>query len=206
MTLPARTHYKGSIPISDEPLVCAFENFLSDKEIDHLIQAGKSSLQPAETVAESGAIERTGRSGTIAWVPQRHDVVIAVLTERICALVGLPLAHTEPLQLVHYTNSQGYAPHYDGWNPDTPGGKECLQRGGQRVLTCLLYLNDVVGSGGTVFPKLQLGVDARKGRMLLFHNCCKDTATLHPNSVHAGLPVKNGEKWVCNLWFRERAF
>ena len=27
--------------------------------------------------------------------------------------------------------------------------------------------------------------------------------SLHPDSNHAGLPVLAGDKWACNLWYRE---
>ncbi|HAJ77322.1 MAG TPA: hypothetical protein DCM64_12835 [Gammaproteobacteria bacterium] len=49
-------------------------------------------------------------------------------------------------------------------------------------------------------------VRARKGRMLLFHNCHSQSTIRHPESLHGGLPVNSGEKWACNLWFREKAF
>ena len=32
----------------------------------------------------------------------------------------------------------------------------------------------------------------------------KDTTNIPPKSLHAGMPVTNGEKWIVNLWFRER--
>lgn len=206
MSFPPHTRYAGSIHLSDAPTACVFEHFLSEEEIVHLLRAGQDRARPAQAITDNGAVGNSGRTGTVCWIPQRHDPVIAALAERICTVVGLPLDNTEPFQLVHYLPSQGYAPHYDGWNPETEAGKRCMARGGQRLVTCLLYLNDVVGSGATVFPKLRMGVDARKGRMLLFHNCITGTADLHPDSLHAGLPIRVGEKWVCNLWFRESRF
>lgn len=206
MTPPLRARYEHSIHLHDDPVVCVFENFLSEDEISHLIEAGRNGLKPAQTIVDSGKVENTGRTGNVCWIPQRHDPVIAALAERISSLVGLPLANSEPFQLVHYRETQSYAPHFDGWDPTTEAGKRCMVRGGQRLVTCLLYLNDVQGSGATVFPRLKMGMDARKGRMLLFHNCANGTATLHPDALHGGTPVRNGEKWICNLWFRERSF
>ncbi|MDP1932621.1 MAG: 2OG-Fe(II) oxygenase [Gammaproteobacteria bacterium] len=206
MILPPHTRYEGSIHVHDDPVVCVFENFLGENEIHHLIQAGRDGLKPAQTIVDSGKVENTGRTGKVCWIPQHHDPVIAALAARISAVVSLPLTNSEPFQLVHYTDSQSYAPHFDGWNPATEAGKRCMARGGQRLVTCLLYLNDVPGSGATVFPRLKIGVDARKGRMLLFHNCANGTTELHPDAVHGGMPVRNSEKWICNLWFRERHF
>lgn len=198
--------YAGGDVVNDEPFICVFEKFLSDDEIEHLIQAGSSNLEPAKTIRNDGVIENTGRTGSIGWISQRHDPVITALSERVSRIVGLPSANSEPYQLVQYRTQQYYAPHYDGWDSASEAGKRCMARSGQRLVTCLLYLNDVIGSGGTVFPKLRIGIGARKGRLLVFHNCYNGSARLHPDSVHGGLPVKSGEKWVCNLWFRERGF
>lgn len=194
------------ILLHEEPLIFVQDDFATGDEIRHLQQAGKDRLKPAATITDDGTVTTTGRSGSVCWVPQHHDPVIAALAQRLSALVGLPLSHSEPFQLVHYAATQGYAPHYDGWQADTEAGRRCMARSGQRLVTCLLYLNDVPGSGGTAFVRLKFGVDARRGRLLVFHNCHKGSNLLHPDTLHAGMPVRSGEKWVCNLWFREREF
>jgi prolyl 4-hydroxylase len=81
-----------------------------------------------------------------------------------------------------------------------------MAKGGQRLVTCLMYLNDVAVGGGTTFPKLNLEVSARKGSMLVFYNCYRDSTLRHPDSLHGGLPVQRDEKWACNLWFREAPY
>jgi len=60
--------------------------------------------------------------------------------------------------------------------------------------------------GGTGFPKLEVEVAAKPGRMCIFHDLIGDGPERHPKALHAGLPVKAGEKWACNLWFRERPY
>jgi prolyl 4-hydroxylase len=30
--------------------------------------------------------------------------------------------------------------------------------------------------------------------------------TRHPKSLHGGSPVWGGQKWACNLWFRQHAY
>ena len=39
---------------------------------------------------------------------------------------------------------------------------------------------------------------------MVFDNCEAGTTGVHPQSLHAGMPVDEGEKWAANLWFRER--
>ena len=42
--------------------------------------------------------------------------------------------------------------------------------------------------------------------MVIFHNLYEGQSVRHRNSLHGGLPVTAGEKWACNLWFRERRY
>lgn len=39
----------------------------------------------------------------------------------------------------------------------------------------------------------------------MFENCARGTVVRHENSLHAGAPVEEGEKWLATLWFREVA-
>ncbi|MDP1931045.1 MAG: 2OG-Fe(II) oxygenase [Gammaproteobacteria bacterium] len=206
MSTALRTGYEGGSLLHGEPLVHVFDDFLSATEVIHLLSAGAGKLEPAKvSLAEKGAASK-GRTGRNCWIPHRHDVVIGTLCERISTLVEIPLRQTESLQLIHYFEQQEYAPHFDAWDASTEAGQRCMARGGQRLVTCLMYLNDVDAGGGTIFPKMNITVDARKGRLLVFHNCHVGTTTRHPASLHGGMPVLAGEKWACNLWFRERAY
>ena len=131
------------------------------------------------------------------------DAVIEELSLRLAEVAGNGLEYAESLQVVHYASGEEYSPHYDAWDKSTERGRRCMARGGQRMLTCLLYLNDVEHGGGTSFPNLDMEIRARKGRMVLFHNCHPGSTVCHPDSLHGDLPVLQGEKWVCNFWFRE---
>lgn len=203
MSTLVRSHYPGSTPVHNEPLVCVFDDFISTREIRRLKAAAEDRLEPARVMENSGSINRNGRTGSVCWIRKDHDDVISALADRVSDLVGIALTQAEPFQLVHYGPAQSYAPHYDGWDAETEAGRRCLVRGGQRLVTCLLYLNDAAGSG-TLFPRIGKTVEARRGRLLVFHNCVAGGTVLHPHSLHGGLPVRAGEKWVCNLWFRER--
>ena len=50
--------------------------------------------------------------------------------------------------------------------------------------------------------------EPKKGDVVVFHNTLTETPApthpkIHPKSLHAGMPVIKGEKWMVNLWFRE---
>lgn len=201
-----QTPYETSKHVNDDPLVEVLENYVSDEEVAHLLCAARDQLQRAVVSSSEGGIESAGRTGQNCWVKHDHDPVIDQLTTRISKLVGIPLDRAESIQVVHYGHGQEYAPHFDAWDADTARGQRCMARGGQRLVTCLIYLNDVSEGGGTCFPKLDLEVRAVKGRMVIFHNCHSGTNIRHPDSLHGGMPVLAGEKWACNLWFRESIY
>ena len=62
--------------------------------------------------------------------------------------------------------------------------------------------------GGTDFPELGFTIPPNKGDVVVFHNTLKEEPQsnypkIHPKSLHAGMPVLSGNKWIVNLWFRE---
>ncbi len=206
MTIQTRNFYEIGRQVNDDPLVCVFENFLSEQEIEQLLSAAKPKLAPALVSSAENGVVSSGRTGSTCWIPLNYNEVIEELTLRIAEVVGISLENAESLQVVHYDQSQEYAPHYDAWVAESESGKRCMQRGGQRLVTCLIYLNDVESGGGTSFPKLDMEIVAKKGRMVIFHNCYPGQTVRHPDTLHGGMPVLEGEKWACNLWFREKVY
>jgi len=79
------------------------------------------------------------------------------------------------------------------------------QHEAQRVSTVFVYLNDVMEGGGTDFPRLGVHVEPERGKAVKFLNC-GDDGRPNPETLHAGLPVIRGEKWLATLWFWDRPF
>ena len=198
--------YSDGEHLNDSPAVHLFEGFVTPREARQLIAAAESKMKRATVSADTAGITSKGRTGNNCWIPHDHSPEILNLAQRISHLVGIELIQAESFQIIHYRETQQYAAHYDAWDADTERGQRCMQRGGQRLVTCLIYLNDVARGGGTGFPKLDLEVRAVTGRMVVFHNCYEGTNQRHPDSLHGGLPVEDGEKWAVNLWFRERPY
>lgn len=206
MTAKPRKFYETGNPVNEDPLVCVFEDFLSQEEIDEMLHAARPKLQQALVSSDKAGVESAGRTGSNCWIPHAYNPVIEELSLRVAEVVGIGLEYAESLQMIYYGEGQEYAPHYDAWDAATERGRRCMIKGGQRLVTCLLYLNEPAQGGGTAFPKLDMEVRAKKGRMLLFHNCHEGSSVRHPDSLHGGLPVIAGEKWACNFWFREREY
>ena len=71
-------------------------------------------------------------------------------------------------------------------------------------MTALLYLSDVPGGGQTLFSELGLVVEPRQGRELVFANCEPTSpSVVDRQTLHAGTPVLEGEKWAANKWVRQ---
>ena len=71
--------------------------------------------------------------------------------------------------------------------------------------TICTYLNHVECGGETVFPQADVSVSPMAGRAIVFDNLSADGQP-DPASLHAGLPVTAGEKWLATLWLRERRY
>lgn len=206
MTVKLRDFYEIGQKVNDDPLVYVFENFVSEQEVNQLLAAAKPKLKQALVSSNKAGTESIGRSGSNCWIPFKQHRLIEDLSLRVAEVVGLPLDQAESLQVIYYSQDQEYAPHYDAWDAATERGRRCMIKGGQRMVTCLLYLSDVEEGGGTSFPNLEMEVRAKKGRMVLFHNCYGGRNLRHPDCLHGGLPVVKGEKWACNFWFRESVY
>ena len=201
-----REDYSAGTQIAAEPPAFLFEDYLSPAECEHLVALSEPDMTRAVVSGGADGVESEGRTGGVKWLQHDSTPTTRAIAERTATLVGLPLENAESLQVINYGPGQEYKPHYDAWVPGTETGDRCLARGGQRLVTCLFYLNQLDAGGGTYFPRLDIEVLPRQGRMLLFHNCHPASINRHPGSLHGGMPPTAGTKWACNLWFRAESF
>lgn len=206
MQATVKESYDFGIELADDPLVIMEDDILSEAECEHIIRLARVDMKQATVSSDDMGVASAGRSGSNCWVPHTKTPVVRKAMERISDMVGIPLSNAESLQVIHYDEGQEYRPHFDAYDLNTERGVRCTQKGGQRLVTALLYLNTPDSGGGTAFPELGLEVPAIGGRMVLFHNTRPLTTYVHPLSKHGGLPVVTGEKWACNLWFREERY
>jgi len=200
------TTYAEGRQLHELPSVWLFENFATQEEMAALREAAWEQLRPAQVSGDKDGYISPGRTGSNCWVRHDHCALTLSLASRIADLVGIPLENAESYQVVYYGPGQEYRAHFDAWDADTERGQRCMARGGQRLVTTLLYLNHVEAGGATGFPKLELDVHPLPGNLLLLPHRYPGTARRHELSLHGGLPVTAGEKWAANLWFRERTY
>ncbi|MFN8768312.1 MAG: 2OG-Fe(II) oxygenase [Lysobacteraceae bacterium] len=132
--------------------------------------------------------------------PLMEDVAMRLLQRRLCGLAGCPAINAEPMVVLRYRPGQEYRLHRDLLPPSTLADP-VQGRGGQRVATVLAYLNAVDEGGETDFPRRDVRVAPRAGAALVFRNLRPDGSP-DEDSLHAGLPVRRGEKWIATLWIR----
>ena len=75
---------------------------------------------------------------------------------------------------------------------------------GQRIATFLLCLEAAETGGGTAYPHAGLTVEYETGTAAMHFNVTPD-GRADPHSLHRGLPVVRGEKWLLRTTLRERS-
>jgi len=206
MSLTLKSGYEIGEQVANDPVIWVFDGFVSDLEREHIVEIAARRMSDAK-VSRSGAdAHSVKRTGSVAWVRHDQTPIVRGLVKRVSDLVGVPSNHSESLQVIHYAETQEYRPHYDAWDITTAKGREKTVIGGNRAVTALMYLNDVGEGGGTSFPNLEVEVEAVPGRMVIFHDLYPGQSERHVDSLHGGTPVIGGEKWACNLWFRESRY
>lgn len=206
MSIELKPTYGTGKPLASDPVIWVIDDFVTAAECAHVIRLARDRLGEAQVSRVGENSPDQTRTGRTAWIWHHESPMISALVARVSELVGIPSSHAEPLQVVHYGVEQQYQPHFDGWDVATPTGHEHTKMGGNRAVTALMYLSDVDGGGATSFPTLGLEVDAVPGRLCIFHGITDGGRLPHPDSLHGGMPVSAGEKWACNLWFRERPY
>ncbi len=185
------------------PRIVLFGDVLSPEECDSLIELARPRMRRSTVVdPETGGSQlHEARTSSSTEFERGATPLLERIERRLAKLVDWPYEHGEGLQVLHYGPGQEYEPHYDWFDPAAPGAGALLERGGQRVATIVMYLNDPECGGGTSFPDAHLEIGAARGSALFFSYDRPHAAT---RTLHGGMPVVRGEKWVATKWLRER--
>jgi prolyl 4-hydroxylase len=187
------------------PRVVVFGNLLSAEECEALIADAEPRLRRSLTVETQtgGEALNEARTSDGMFFRRGETPIVTRIEARIAKLLNWPLEFGEGLQVLHYRPGAEYKPHYDYFNPEEPGTPKILQRGGQRVGTLVMYLNEPTRGGGTTFPDVGLEVAPQRGNAVFF---AYDRPHPSTKTLHGGAPVIAGEKWVATKWLREQEF
>ncbi|MBP6534373.1 MAG: 2OG-Fe(II) oxygenase [Arenimonas sp.] len=182
-----------------------FAELLSAEECLYIQCLGGPLLQPSRSVGPDGKwhLNQIRTSHDFQFLPEHEELTLKLLQLRLANAAQLPLSNAEPLILLRYQPGQEYKPHRD-YLP--PSRYVALEAGGagQRLRTVIAYLNAPETGGETAFPLLGQSIKPQRGHVLRFDNMDGD-GRINEHSLHAGLPVKQGLKWICTLWIRQNA-
>ena len=182
-------------------MIKVIDYFLNDEDCDALIELAKPQLHTATVLGEAIEGYRTAETTFFHFSNE--------LTDKIQNLIafesGIPVVNQEKISIIKYNRGGEYKTHHDFFHPNTDYYDSEVSRGGQRTQTFLFYLNDDYHGGQTDFPTKKIMVTPKKGRVLVWKNL-KDDGSPDYESLHAGLPVLAGIKWIAVVWIRENKF
>lgn len=124
------------------------------------------------------------------------------IDESIADLLGIDPVHGETMQGQRYAVGQQFRAHHDYFNESQPYWPRMQETGGQRTWTAMIFLNAVEEGGATWFPLAGIRVSPRPGLLLAWNNMKPDGAP-NETTLHEGMPVIAGTKYIVTKWFRE---
>mmetsp|Transcript_873 Transcript_873/g.951 ORF Transcript_873/g.951 Transcript_873/m.951 type:complete len:463 (+) Transcript_873:89-1477(+) len=189
--------------ISAKPKVLLIKNLLSKYEIDHIISKGVKVVKGSMVGSGANGFASNTRTSENGWIKRKSSEILDKVYYRFGDVLGMTDEQLqddtrggiiENLQFVRYLKDQKYDAHHDFGNTGTIY---------QRFSTLLIYLMVPEKGGGTSFPKAFNGqgisVKPSAGDAVLFYSMLED-GNGDDMSLHSGMPVESGLKYVCNLW------
>ncbi|MEN3351936.1 MAG: prolyl 4-hydroxylase [Betaproteobacteria bacterium] len=190
----------------DAPRLVTHAGFLTPALCTYLMERAPSKLVEAKVYdAYAGGLKvdpmRTNKGAVFSLIDT--DLIIQLIRARIARAAGVAPEALEPPEILHYAVGERYKPHVDFFHPSLPNFAEQMRLKGQRIKTCLVYLNEDLEGGETEFPKIGVKFRGRIGDALIFQNVQAD-GTGDLRTLHAGLPPTRGEKWLLSQWIRNK--
>lgn len=128
---------------------------------------------------------------------------IAGLDALLSAWAGIDPAYGEPLQGQRYEVGQEFKAHTDYFEPNGQDFAKFCSVAGNRTWTVMIYLNQPEAGGATRFEVIDKTVQPEAGKLLAWNNRRAD-GSLNPATLHHGMKVRKGVKYVITKWYRER--
>jgi prolyl 4-hydroxylase len=173
--------------------------FLDLETCQQLISRIDERRRPSEIADDVGIARfRTSETCDLDW----RDPLVAGVDRKIASLLGLDLGASEPLQGQRYAAGQEFKLHTDTFEP---GGYDFYihtAKTGQRTWTAMIYLNRPDEGGATRFKAIGKTIQPETGKLLAWNNLLADRRP-NPATLHQGMRVRRGTKYVLTKWFRE---
>jgi len=180
------------------------DNFLLPHECDYLINEKKDFIERSSVVCTDThkSVESNHRTSSGCFFKKDENQLITYISHRLACMTRTNVSQQEGFQFLKYGYKEEYTPHHDFFQPDAV---DHLSRGGQRLKTALIYLNDVELGGETYLPHFNKLIQAKKGRLVLWNNL-DSSGNPNDQTLHSGMPVLKGFKYCVPVWIRQSDF
>lgn len=201
---PIVAHLSGQAGVQRVPspkLTLFIRRGLLEPELCAALMERIDAVRRPSTIADPNgdASYRTSETGDLDGT----DPAVAEVEARIAALTGLDPAHGEPIQGQRYAVGQEFKGHTDYFEPNGVDYDRYCAASGNRTWTVMIYLNEPEAGGATRFKAIDKIVPPETGKLLAWNNRRPD-GSLNPATLHQGMKVRAGVKYVVTKWFRER--
>jgi prolyl 4-hydroxylase len=175
--------------------------FLDAEACAALIARIDERRRPSEIADDIGIANfRTSETCDLDW----RDPAVGEVDRKIAALLDLSLDASEPIQGQRYAPGQEFKPHTDTFEPGGYDFYRHTAERGQRTWTAMIYLNQPEDGGATRFKRIGKTIQPETGKLLAWNNLLPDGRP-NPATLHQGMKVRRGTKYILTKWFRQQA-
>ena len=194
-----RTPNAFRLPVKEADLFVV-RDFLTPEECAGLIAMIEANRFPSGVLSDDpDPTYRTSESSNL----DRENPLVQAVEEKLWRVIGIQREHGETIQGQRYAVGQEFKPHHDFFYTSQRYWEEEAKSGGQRTWTAMMFLNEPEAGGQTCFPQINVKITPRAGNLFTWNNM---DANGEPNmfTLHQGMPVAAGVKYIITKWYRER--
>lgn len=175
-------------------------DFLDERECAAFIGMIDANRKPSRLMSDKA--DPTYRTSETCNLDPK-DALVQHLEGKFTAVLGMNSKYSEYVQGQRYAVGQQFKPHHDYLDTSEEYWFKQEKVGGQRTWTAMVFLNVPEKGGETYFPKVDLKIPPRRGSLVTWNNL---DAGGEPNraTIHQGMPVLAGLKYIITKWYRER--
>ena len=196
------TRFAGAQKVPDKRVEMVIrKGFLSAADCAGLVSLIDVHRRPS-TITDAYGAGSDFRTSETADLPA-DDPLVGRVYRQLADYAGLDIAHAEALQGQRYAVGQQFQMHTDYFEPTGLDYYPHTADGGQRTWTVMVYLNEPKAGGSTRFQHLNKTIQPETGKLVAWCNRLPDG---QPNAftLHAGMPVRAGTKYIITAWFRDQ--
>jgi len=192
----------------DRPVIHRTEDAIPQELCDYIIGYAAPGLQPAawfNPQSQQWEADPLRHCMTRILLPIDQPLILSAVTARMSVAAETSVDCGELPTVLYYKPGQKYQPHLDVMPEEIAASEVEVARGGQRVKTAVLYLNDTYSGGEIHFIRADKTLTPKKGAVVVYDNLLED-GTIDEQALHEGKAVTLGEKWVVSLPIRGGSF